>query len=87
MNLSSPKIKKFLILFNPKLKKPTLKKFLIFWEMELSNPKKLNKTLFILLIKLFYTANKTLLGETRCLSNLYYLQAAQASSLLIHPLF
>ena len=39
--------------------------------MELSSPKKL--------IKLFYTLNKTLLGETGCLSNLYYLLAPQAS--------
>ena len=31
--------------------------------------------------------NKTPLGETRCLSNLYYLLAAQASSFLINPRF
>ena len=43
--------------------------------MELSSP-----------IKLFYALNKTPLGETGCLSNLYYLLAAQASSSLIHPL-
>ena len=41
--------------------------------MELSSPKKL-------LIKFFYTLNKTPLGETGYLSNLYYLLAAQASS-------
>ena len=43
--------------------------------MELSSP-----------IKLFYALNKTPLGETVYLSNLYYLLAAQASSSLIHPL-
>ena len=31
--------------------------------------------------------NKTPVGETGCLSNLYYLLAAQASSFLIHCLF
>ena len=36
----------------------------------------------ILLIK-----NKTPVGETGCLSNLYYLLAAQAPSFLIHSLF
>ena len=39
--------------------------------MELSSPKKLNKT--------FYTLDETLLGETGCLSYLYYLVAAQTS--------
>ena len=39
------------------------------------------------LIKLFYTLNKTPLGETGCFSNLYYLLAAQAYSFLIHPHF
>ena len=39
------------------------------------------------LIKLFYTLNKTPLGETGCFSNLYYLLAAQAYSFLIHPTF
>ena len=38
-------------------------------------------------MKLFYTLDKTLLGETGCLSNLYYLLAAQASSFLIHRPF
>ena len=47
--------------------------------MKLSSPPKI-------LIKLFYTLNKTLLGEIGCLNNLYYLLAAQASSFLIHPL-
>ena len=42
--------------------------------MELSSHKKLNK------IKLFYTLNKTPLGETGCLSNIYYLLASQSSS-------
>ena len=37
-------------------------------------------------MKHFYTLNKTPLGETGCLSNLYYLLAFQASSFLIHPL-
>ena len=40
--------------------------------MELSGPKKLNKT--------FHTLNKTPLGETGYLSNLYYLLVGQASS-------
>ena len=39
------------------------------------------------LIKLFYTLNKTPIGETGCLSSLYYLLAAQAPSFLIHPPF
>ena len=38
-------------------------------------------------IKLFYTLNKTPLGETGCLINFYYLLAAQASSFLIHHFF
>ena len=41
--------------------------------MELSCPPKN-------LIKLFYTLNKTPLGKTGCLTNLYYLLAAQGSS-------
>ena len=45
--------------------------------MKLSGPEKLNKR--------FYTLNKTPLGETGCLSSLYYLLAAQVYSLLIHP--
>ena len=44
--------------------------------MKLSSPKNL--------IKLF---NKTHLGKTECLRNLYYLLAAHASGFLIHPLF
>ena len=80
--------RKLLVIF-----RETLKKILMFLETELSytlgngNPKKLNKFslyFFILLIKhfikLFYTLNKTPLGETGCLNNLYYLLAAQASS-------
>ena len=47
--------------------------------MKLSKPKNL--------IKLFYTLNKTPIGETGCLSSLYYLLAAQAPSFLIHPPF
>ena len=39
------------------------------------------------LVKPFYTLNKTPLGVTGCLSNLYYLLAAQASSFLIHSSF
>ena len=39
------------------------------------------------LIKLFYTFNETPLGETGCLSNLYYLLTAQTSSFLIHHPF
>ena len=48
--------------------------------MELSNEPSSSK-------KLFYTLNKTPLGETGCLSNLYYLLAAQKSSFLIHSPF
>ena len=48
--------------------------------MELSTPpKKLNKSFFC-------TLNKTPLGETGCLSNLYYLLAAQSSTFLIYPI-
>ena len=57
------------------MKKLTLKKFLTFSKMELLALKNL--------IKLIYTHNKTPLGETGCLSNLYYLLAAQAYSSLI----
>ena len=42
--------------------------------------------IFILLIKIFYTLDKNPLGETRWLSKLYYLLAAQASSVLFTPL-
>ena len=54
--------------------------------MELSSPKNLNKTSsnFLALkslIKLFYTLDKTPLGETGCLSLLYHLLAAQASKI------
>ena len=38
-------------------------------------------------IKLFNIFIKTCLGETGCLRNLYYLLAAQASSLFVHPPF
>ena len=56
LELSSPKIKKCLVLYSQPQnftlkkiyiflqKKSTLKKFVIFREMELSSPKKLNKT-------------------------------------------
>ena len=40
----------------------------------------------LVLKNVFYTLNKTPLEKTRCLSNLYYLLAAQASSLLIDSL-
>ena len=43
--------------------------------MELCSPRKLN------------TLNKTSLGEIVCLSNLYYLLVAQASSFFIYPPF
>ena len=39
------------------------------------------------LIKLFYTLNKILLGETGCLRSLYYLLTAQTSSFLIQAPF
>ena len=38
------------------------------------------------MLKTFYALNKTPLGETGCLNNLYYLLAAQASAFLIQPL-
>ena len=41
---------------------------------------------FYQLKKSFSTLNKTRLGQTGCLSNLYYLLATQASSFLIHLL-
>ena len=44
--------------------------------MELSNPP---PPFLKILMKLFYTLNKTLLGETGSSSNLYYLLANQAS--------
>ena len=44
------------------------------------------KYIFIFSINLFYTLNKTPSGEIRCLSNLYYLLAAQICNFLIHPL-
>ena len=40
----------------------------------------------LVLKNVFYTLNKTPSEKTRCLSNLYYLLAAQASSLLIDSL-
>ena len=51
---------------------------------------KLNKTFLNFLApknlkKIFYKLDKTPLGETGCLSNLYFLLAAQGSSFLIHP--
>ena len=56
--------------------------------MELSNNSSyFRKRNFLALKKLFYTLNKTPLGETGCLSNLYYFLAPQASSFLIHPPF
>ena len=58
---------------------PTLKKFLYFGKWNFLDLKNF--------IKHFYTLNKTPLGETECLSNLYFLLAVQASSFLTHPLF
>ena len=52
--------------------------------MELSRPKLWK--FFYQLKKSFSTLNKTRLGQTGCLSNLYYLLATQAPSFLIHPL-
>ena len=57
--------------------------------MEFSCPKKPNNTFsnFLTsknLLKLFYAFDKTLLGETGCLSSIYDLLATQASSFLIH---
>ena len=54
-------------------------------------PKQLNKPFSNFrtpknVIKLLHTVNKTSLGETGCLRNLYYLLTARASSFLIcHP--
>ena len=64
-----------------------MKKFLIFFSKNVSYILG-NRTCQLQrnLIKLFYTLNKNLLGETRCWSNLYYLLASHTSSFLIHPL-
>ena len=63
-----------------KTKKSTGKKILIFQEIELSLPPKnfLKLSSPQNLIKCFNSLDKTPLGETGCLSNLYYLLAAQA---------
>ena len=61
-------------------KTPLWKKFLYFGKLNF-----LFLTFFIL-IKL-YTLNKSPLGETGCLSNLYYLLAAQSSNFFIYPPF
>ena len=63
------------ITFKLKLKK---KNIYILAKWNFLAPKRLHKTFFNFLspknlIKLFYTLDKTLLGETGCLSNLYYL--------------
>ena len=73
------------------LKNPPWKKFLYFRKWKFLAPKQLNKPFSNFLtpknvIKLFHTVNRTSLGETGCLSNLYYLLTARASSFLIcHP--
>ena len=57
--------------------------------MELSNtptPQK-KKIIIIIILKLFFTLNKTPLGETGYLVNFYYLLAGQVSSFLIQPLY
>ena len=111
MKLSSPKLKKLLILQERtfhvgKIKKPNLKKFLFFLKSHFSyifgnrafyppppSPSSFphsrikKKTLIKFLIKFIYTLNKTPLRETGCLSNLYYVLAAQASTFLIHSTF
>ena len=38
-------------------------------------------------MKIIYTFDKNCLGQTGCLSNLYYLVTAQASGFFIHHLF
>ena len=64
------------------------KKFLYFRKWSFLAQKKLKNFLVSKnLIKTFYTLDKTPLGETGCLSNLYYLLAAQSSSFLIHHPF
>ena len=106
MKLSSPKLKKLLILQERtfhvgKIKKPNLKKFLFFLKSHFSyifgnrafyspplppSPSSFphsrikKKTLIKFLIKFIYSLNKTPLRETGCLSNLYYVLAAQAST-------
>ena len=74
-------------LFSPSLKNKI--KFLHF--RNFLAPKKLNKT-FLKFLETFWkllalqNLNKTPLKETDCLSNLYYLLAAQALGFLIHSL-
>ena len=56
--------------------------------MELSNPPpQKQKKIITIIIKLFFTLNKTPLGETGYLVNFYYLLAGQVSSFLIQPLY
>ena len=78
--------------FKPKLKKIKKmhpeKKFLYFRKRNFLATKKLNETFLNFLasknfIKLFDTLNKTPVGESGCLRNLYLL-AAKAFSFLIH---
>ena len=59
-------------------KKPLLKCFLYSEKWNFPAPENL--------MKLFYNLKKTPVGETGCLSNLYYLLDAEASSFLIHVL-
>ena len=67
--------------FNSKLEKIKKfhpeKKFIYFRNWTFQTPQKN-------LIKLFYYLNKSSSGETGCLSNLYYLLAAEGSSFLVH---
>ena len=70
----SSNIKGYLVQFlstsSTKLKNPPWKKFIIMKHSCLSKKSR----------KCFYTFDKTPLGETGCLSNLYYLLAARVSS-------
>ena len=52
--------------------------FLLYFRKELYSEKKTPRN-----PKILYTLNKTPLGETGCLSNLYYLLVAQPSNFLI----
>ena len=99
MELSSPKITNLLIfsqkrlsyILEAKISSPDLKKLLLFQEGTFQAQKSKENPLLVkalkILIKMFYTINKTPFKETGCLNNLSYLLTAQASSFLIQPPF
>ena len=98
MELSSPKITNLLIfsqkrlsyILEAKISSPDLKKLLLFQEGTFQARKLKENPLLVkalkILIKMFYTINKTPF-KTGCLNNLSYLLTAQASSFLIQPPF